>query len=501
MTAPAAATKPRLLTVNRNQLIMRTFDVEELVPSDHPARAIWEFVGTLDLSLYYDAIASREGGAGRPAWDPYMLVSLWIYAIKDGVGCAREIERLCEHDPAYQWITGMETVNHHTLSDFRMSNKEALERLFIEILGILSAEGLITLERVAHDGTKIRASAGADSFRSEDRIKEHLEVARQQVAAMGDPRTAEEVGPRVAKARMRAATERVGRLEKAVVELEKIRATRRGEERKDKARVSETDPESRIMKTSDGGYAPCYNAQISTDSAQGVIVAAGISQASNDKQELIPAVESIEKNMEEKPDEIVVDGGYTSRENIIAMAEAKIGMVGSIGDGKAQSVGQLERRGVAPEYRPEKFSYDPEKNSFQCPMGCALNLAGTEERPGCKCHHYRARVEDCLACPVKMLCSPRTENFGRMITRTVEDSKVVDFRKKMETDAAKSAYKTRGPLAEFSNLWLKSKNNLTQFHVRGVEKVNMELQWCSLVRNIQIWILKRWKTGLAAVGT
>ena len=102
---------------------MRTFDVEELIPSDHPARAIWEFVGQLDLSLYYDSIASREGGAGRPAWDPYMLVSLWIYAIKDGVGCAREIERLCEHDPAYQWITGMETVNHHTLSDFRMSNE------------------------------------------------------------------------------------------------------------------------------------------------------------------------------------------------------------------------------------------------------------------------------------------------------------------------------------------------------------------------------------------
>ena len=480
---------------------MRSFDVEQLIPSDHPARAIWEFVGRLDLSLYYDAIASREGAAGRPAWDPHLLISLWIYAIKDGVGCAREIERLCEHDPAYQWITGMESVNHHTLSDFRTSNKAALEHLFIEILGVLSAEELITLELVAHDGTKIRASAGADSFRSEDRVKAHLEAARLQVASVGDPETAEEVEPRVAKARARAAKEKVVRLEKALVELEKIRADRKGEERKEKARVSETDPECRIMKQGNGGYAPCYNAQISTDSAHGVIVAAGISQASSDQQELVPAVELIENNMEGKPEQVVVDGGYTSRENIIAIADKEIEMIGSIGDGKAQSIGLLERRGVAPEFWPKAFAYDEEKNRYLCPKGCALNFAGTEARPGCMCHIYRARIEDCLACPEKAQCSPLSKSSGRSIVRTVEDSKVVDFRKKMESEESKKVYKTRGPIAEFSNLWLKSKNGLIQFQVRGLEKVKMELQWCSLTSNIQIWIRKRWKTRMPAFET
>jgi len=480
---------------------MRAFDIEELIAFDHPARAIWEFAGRLDLSLYYDAIASREGGSGRPAWDPRMLVSLWIFAIKDGVGCAREIERLCEYHPAYQWITAMETVNHHTLSDFRMSNKAALDHLFTEILGILSAEGLITLERVAHDGTKIRASAGADSFRSEDRIKAHLEEARLQVAAVGDPETGEEVGPRVAKAQARAAKERVARLEKALVELEKVRADARGEEKKDKIRVSETDPEARIMKQGNGGYAPSFNAQISTDSACGVIVGARISQAPNDQKELLPAVELIEVNMKKKPNEMLVDGGFTSRENIIAAADAGVGMIGSMGDGKAQSIGQLDRRGVAKEYHPEAFTYDAENDRYQCPMGCMLTLFGRETRPGCASHRYRARTEDCLACPEKHLCSPQTKNSGRTISRIVEDSTVVNFRKKMETEEAKKTYKTRGPLAEFSNLWLKSKNELTNFHVRGTEKVNMELLWCCLTTNIQIWVRMRWKMRMAAAET
>ena len=365
----------------------------------------------------------------------------------------------------------------------------------------MSAEGLITLERVAHDGTKIRASAGQDSFRSEDRVKAHLEEARIQVAAVGDPQTAEEVGPRVVKAQARAVKERIIRLEKALVELDKIRADRRGEEKKAKARVSETDPESRIMKQGNGGFAPCYNAQISTDSAYGVIVATDVSQAANDKQELVPAVERIEKNMENKPEQIVVDEGYTSRENIIAIADTEIEMIGSIGDGKAQSIGQFERRGVAAEYRPEAFVYDAEKNCYQCPKGCTLNLFGTETRPGCTCHRYRASAEDCLACSEKMLCSPQTENSGRMITRTVEDPRVVDFRKKMETEEAKKAYKIRGPRAEFSNLWLKSKNGLTQFAVRGLEKVKMELQWCGLTCNIQILIRNRLKITMAADGT
>ena len=187
--------KPRLKPINRGQMVLRPTDVERLVPEDHEVRAIWEFVGRLDLSRYYEEIEVVEGEAGRSALDPQLMISLWIYAYSKGVSSGREIRRLCEHDPAYQWLTGLEPVNYHTLSDFRVRHKEALDDLFIQGLGLLSAEGLVTLERVMHDGTKVKAYASGDTFRREERIRMHLKAAREQVEGMGDPRWAEEVGP------------------------------------------------------------------------------------------------------------------------------------------------------------------------------------------------------------------------------------------------------------------------------------------------------------------
>ena len=132
---------PRLELVNRQQMVWRAVDVERLIEEDHPARAIWECVGHLDLSAFREVIAAVEGRAGRPALDPQLLISLWIYAYSEGVGSAREIARLCEYHPAYQWLTGLEPVNYHSLSDFRVDHQAALDQLFTQVLGWLSAEG------------------------------------------------------------------------------------------------------------------------------------------------------------------------------------------------------------------------------------------------------------------------------------------------------------------------------------------------------------------------
>src|SRR5204863_2488471 len=170
---------------------MRVVDVEQLIEEDHPARAIWAFVGKLDLGPFEEPIEAVEGVAGRPVWNRQLLVSLWIYAYSRGIGSAREIARRCGYDPAFQWLCGLGEINHHTLSDFRVAHDASLRELFVQVLGVLSSEGLVSLERVMHDGTRIKACAGADSFRREERLKEHLEAARQQVEAMGDPRQEE----------------------------------------------------------------------------------------------------------------------------------------------------------------------------------------------------------------------------------------------------------------------------------------------------------------------
>jgi transposase len=203
--------KPRYEAIDREQLSWRVVDVERLIGEEHPARAIWEFVGKLDLSGYSGEIRAVEGQAGRPAWDPRLLISLWVYAYSEGVGSARTIEELCEWEAGYQWLTGGRVVNAHTLSDFRVKHEQRLNELFVQVLGLLTADGLITLERVMQDGTKIRASAASDSFRRKERIEQGMKRAQEQVAAVSEM-SEEETSRRAAKARQRAQRERKERL-------------------------------------------------------------------------------------------------------------------------------------------------------------------------------------------------------------------------------------------------------------------------------------------------
>ena len=493
---PESEPAPRLKTINRKQLLLRPVDVERLVPDDHEVRAIWEFTGHLDLTAYYQTIHAVEGRAGCTAFDPRLLVAIWIYALSKGVGSAREISRLCDYDPAYQWLTGMEPINYHTLADFRSSHKESLDRLFVEVLGIMSAEGLITLERVMHDGTKVKALAGDNSFRREERIWEHLKAAEEQVRQAPDDSEAE-VSPRVEKARERAVQEKKERMEHALLELEKISKTKpRGE--KKEARVSMTDPDARIMKQSDGGYAPSYNLQLSTDATAGVIIGVGVSQRPEDVNELMPAIERIEENLGTTPQQVVADGGYTTWENIVALDASSIDFIGSLTD-RPQSAGRFEQRGVEEAFRPERFVYDGQTDTYTCPAGKTLRHHAEGKRTGYTNHRYRPRKQDCVSCPHKEKCCPGKAE-RRSVIRRVDGPAVVSFLEKMKTEEAKAIYKQRAHIAEFPHAWIKEKIGLRQFHLRGLLKVGMEALWTCLTYNIQQWIRLVWRPRLAKAG-
>lgn len=487
--------KARVRSINRGQMILRPVDVESLVSYDHEVRAIWELVGRLDLSKYYEGIEAVEGVAGRSAFDPQLLISLWIYSYSKGISSAREISRLCEYDPAYQWLTGMEVINYHTLSDFRIAHKEALEVLFVEVLGVLSSEGLVTLERVMHDGTKVKANASADTFRREERIRVHLDMAKEQVKLM-EENADKEVSPRVVKARERVVREKKERLELALKELEKIRACKSNKEEKEKARVSMTDPECRIMKQSDSGYAPSYNVQISTDAKEKIIVGVGATQSGSDYEELIPAVERIKENMGDVPKEMVVDGGFVSRENVLAMDDKGIDLIGSVGDKSNQSKGQFDKRGIAPEFRPDRFTYDSVSDTYICPEGKVLKYEGKEELAGRRNYKYRASAKDCQGCPFKEKCCPKNGMKGRAIIRGEDDPVVTAFITKMETEEAKSIYKQRGEVSEFPNAWIKEKIGLRQFRLSGLIKAGIEVLWACLTYNIKQWIRLCWRPQL-----
>ena len=489
----SAAARARVKPVDRSQLSWQMLDVERLIEEDHPARAIWALTGQLKLEGFYAPIEAVEGTAGRTPWDPRLLVSLWIYAYSRGISSAREIARRCSYEPAFQWLCGLGEINHHTLSDFRVNHDASLRELFVQVLGVLSAEGLVSLERVMHDGTRIKACAGADSFRREERLKQHLEAARQQVQEMSD--TPEEESARHRAARERAARQREQRLEEALKELEQIREAKRQD--KEEARASQSDPQARIMKQSDGGYAPSYNVQLSTEAAHRMIVGVGVSQSGSDYGQLIGAVAQVEQNLGRKPGQVVVDGGLTSRENIMSMAEQGIDLIGSLAEANRHTAGQQRKRGVAEEFYSDKFIYDAQEDIYRCPAGESLWHKGRDFRVGVILHQYRAKPETCKACRFRAQCCPGNVHHGRSVIRPEHAAAVREFADKMQTEAAKNIYRQRGAVAEFPNAWIKEKMGLRQFRVRGLAKVLLEVLWACLTYNIQQWIRLSWRPGLA----
>ena len=491
----ANSKQPLIRRINRQQMSWRAVDVEKLIGEDHRARAIWTLVGRLDLSRFYENIESSVEEGGRPAIDPQLLISLWVYAYSQGIGSAREVARRCEFDPAFQWLTGLEEVNYHTLADFRVEKQQELDELFTQVLAALSKEGLITLEQVMQDGTKIRALASSRSYQGEGTIREHLERARRRVAEMGDPRN-EEASPKARQAQTRAREEQQERLENALQELEKLRSQKSGAA-KNKVRVSIGDPQARVMHQPDRGFALSYNAQISTDAAQGLIVGVAVTQAAKDSAQLLPAVDRIEERLKKKPRQMVADGGYTTRDNIEKMAGREIDFLGSMGREEMPS-------GTTAPHRlpPSAFVFQPETNRYVCPEGKLLRPQGrhnNKKKRGLVAYWYQAKFNDCQPCIRKSECCPENQSQGRGLIRRVENAAVVVFRQKMATDQAQAQYRRRSRVAEFCHAWIKSKLELRQFHVRGLVKVQTELLWACLTYNLQHWArLNKLRTAPAA---
>jgi len=310
---------PRVTVAQRDQVEWRTVHLDSAISEDHPARVIWKVVEKLDLSAFYADVRSRGEQAGRPATDPKILLALWLYATTDGVGSGRELERLCTQTDAYRWICGGVSVNYHTLNDFRVEHGDKLDQLLVQILAALTRQGLVRLERVAHDGMRVRADAGAASFRKEATLAEHQKAAQAQVEHL-KKMLGEDPGAKLRaqeSARLRATEARLARIERALTEMPLVaEVKRRNRARKGKKpsppRVSTTDPESRVMKMPDGGFRPAFNVQLATDVGSRVIVGVRISNLGTDVPQLTPMLDDIERRIGQLPGEYLVDGGFVN---------------------------------------------------------------------------------------------------------------------------------------------------------------------------------------------
>ena len=201
--------------------------------------------------------------------------------------------------------------------------------------------------------------------------------------------------------------------------MQKVQAVPQKEKEAPPRRVSETDPEARIMKQGDGGFAPSHNLQISTDAAHGIIVGVGVTQAGSDQRELMPALEEIESNLGRLPKQVVADGGFTTQETVLATAERGVELIGGAMEAGAQAARErnFERRGIAPQFRPEAFVYEAASNTYTCPAGQVLAYRGQEERVGVVRHRYQAAAGDCRPVLCGRSAVPRLPGDGGWCAR------------------------------------------------------------------------------------
>ena len=315
---------PRVQRPDRKQILLRPTYLDALLAEDHRARIVWDFVMGLDLSGLYAGIRAVEGRAGRPPIDPVILLALWLYATLEGVGSARAIDRLCTEHDAYRWICGGVSVNYHTLSDFRVGQGAVLDDLLTQSVAVLMAEDLVDLERVAQDGVRVRAGAGAASFRRKTTLEECLEEAETRVEALKKELDEDPSGAtrRQAAARKRAAEERRQRVTEALEQWPDAASKKKKAEREKKARVSTTDPDARVMKMADGGFRPAFNSQFAADTKTQVVVGVDVTNLGSDMAEMPPMVEQIEARVGKPPDEMLVDGGYASLDAVEEVTNA-----------------------------------------------------------------------------------------------------------------------------------------------------------------------------------
>jgi transposase len=312
---------PKLVRAVRDDLQMHAGTLDDMVAPEHVVRDVWRFAEKLDLSELLDAIRSREGKGGAPAFDPRVLLCLWLYATVDGVGSARRLSRLCEEHVVYRWIAGGLSINHHTLSDFRSCNGPLVERLLVASVAMLAQDGLVDLGAmtVAHDSTRVRACAGINSMRGRPALEEALAAARERLESLARQGEGEEERrTRLEAARERAAGERVQRLQEALGVMEEMegRARERTDRKQQAPRVSTTDPQAGWQRMANGGKNVAHNVQFTTETGTRAIVAVQVSPVASDTGTLAPAMQNLERVQGALPARVLADRGFFKYEDI-----------------------------------------------------------------------------------------------------------------------------------------------------------------------------------------
>jgi transposase len=435
----------RLQRPERSQVELCAVDLDSVLPADHQARLVWGYVEQQDLNRLEEGIKARGSAPGRRAIDPRILFALWLYATLQGVGSGREIARLSRVHDAYRWICGGVGVNYHALNDFRGENAQWFDELLSDNVAALAAIGVITLKRVAHDGVRVRANAGAASFRRRERLGKQLNLARQLVQTLKEKSEADPAAAsrREHAAREQAAARRQRGIEAALAqlpELEEIK--RRNGGKAEDARASTTDAQANVMKMADGGYRPAYNVQYATDTTSQMVVGVDVVTRGSDMAQLSPMVQQVQQRLGRTPEQWLVDGGYPAHDQIDAVAD------------KTQLYAPVPK-----PRQPKKGKGDKDSGSDG---GSNTSAAAEQDKAPASQPAQASEFEP----------------------RAGDSAAVAQWRQRMGSEAAREIYKDRAATAECVNAQMRN-HGLQRMPMRGLIKARATALLHALAHNLR----------------
>lgn len=411
----------RVKSPERTQVEMQLLSLDQWLDKGHRARIVWQYVESLDLSELYDQIKATSGNVGRDAIDPRILFALWLLATIEGFTSARRLADLTTRDIPYMWICGGVSVNYHRLSDFRVDHGDLLEQIMVDSIGVLLHQDLVTLQSVAQDGMRVRASAGAASFRREQTLDEclaqaekHLQELKQQQDndPSGDDRRAKAAAERAAREKV----ERIARAKEELAALNERRKKNRIKPTTKESRASTTDPQAQRMKMADGGFRPAFNVQFATDGDSRLVVAVDVVQAGGDQGQMAPMHEQVCDDYDTTPEDYLVDGGFSVNDDIVTVEQRKTKVYGVI----KNSQKQLDE-GKDP-YAAKRRD-PPEMAAFRARMGTPegqqkySQRAGIAEFPNAECRNRgltQFRIRGLVKAKAQTMWHVLAHNFNRL---------------------------------------------------------------------------------------
>jgi transposase len=479
-----------LRPLNREQVWLLPPTLGELIPNDHAARFVAEFVDTLDRDAWVELRIGIDGEPlGAPAYHPRALLCVWLHGFMTGIRSSRKLEAACRDQVPYLWLTGWQHPDHNTLWRFYQAHRDAMRKLLKYTVATAIELDLIDLAVQAVDGTKIAANAAGD--RTYDATELQCLLNRTE-AAISELEAQNEGGDDSAVPRLPEELQSAKKLQQRIKDV--MNHLTQQEKMK---RVNLTDEDAQLMKGR-SGIITGYNAQamvspLNPDAAKRsgmLITAAEVVNSASDSGQLVPMMEQAEELTGKRTPVTLADGGYHTAANLEAGVDREQTLV----------MTERYRSEYQGPYFKDNFIFDSETDSYTCPQGQRLPFRGLRRSKltGLRTMRvYRASRTACRTCPAFGVCT-RDKHAGRALWISSSDELLHKHRQWMKTDEARTLYARRKEMIEPTFGILKDQMNARRFLLRGLANVSAEFNLLATAFNLRtLWRVWSVSQGLS----